>query len=125
MIAPIEPPPIVVAADDFDLLLPLARAAARSMPDVSVYLLNELNRAEVIEGRPPDVVAIGSIVSFSEGGVRRRMTLVWPKEAKISAARLSILTPVGAALLGLRTGHSIAWRGPDGKERQLTVNKVE
>ena len=57
-------------------------------------------------------------------GADRTVELVYPRDADISAGRVSILTPVGAGVIGLRTGQSILWPGRDGRERKLTIVKV-
>jgi regulator of nucleoside diphosphate kinase len=50
--------------------------------------------------------------------------LVYPAEADIEAGRISILTPIGAGLIGLREGQSILWPDREGRERRLTVVRV-
>ena len=57
-------------------------------------------------------------------GKVQRVTLVYPEEADISQRKISVLTPVGTALIGLRNGHSITWETPNGEVRQLTVMSV-
>lgn len=57
-------------------------------------------------------------------GADRKVELVYPRDADISAGRVSILTPVGAGVIGLRTGQSILWPDRDGRERKLTIVKV-
>ena len=57
-------------------------------------------------------------------GADRTVELVYPKEADISAGRISILTPIGAGLIGLRAGQSIHWPDRDGKERWLRIISV-
>ena len=57
-------------------------------------------------------------------GADRTVELVYPRDADISAGRVSILTPVGADVIGLRTGQSILWPDRDGRERKLTIVKV-
>ena len=52
------------------------------------------------------------------------MTLVYPAQADISQGKISVLTPVGTALIGLRAGHSITWDTRTGETRRLTVLKV-
>jgi regulator of nucleoside diphosphate kinase len=75
---------------------------------------------------PANVVQMGSTVEFAtEEGVTRRITLVFPGQADITAARISVVTPIGAALIGLSEGQSIAWSTRDGRERRLTVLAVE
>ena len=57
-------------------------------------------------------------------GADRAVELVYPRDADISAGQVSILTPVGAGLIGLRSGQSILWPDRDGRERKLTIVKV-
>jgi regulator of nucleoside diphosphate kinase len=74
---------------------------------------------------PADVVRIGSIIEFEvDDGRRLKVQLVLPENADINAGRISILTPVGAALIGLSPSQAMEWSGNDGKERVLTVLAV-
>jgi regulator of nucleoside diphosphate kinase len=57
-------------------------------------------------------------------GKVQRVMLVYPEEADISLHKISVLTPVGTALIGLPTGQSITWETPTGELRQLTVLAV-
>jgi regulator of nucleoside diphosphate kinase len=69
---------------------------------------------------------MGSTVQFkSDDGQQRRVILVFPGEADISQGKISVLTPVGAALIGLSEGQSIMWTTRDGRDQQLTVLAVE
>src|SRR3546814_12981613 len=54
----------------------------------------------------------------------RIVQLVYPRQAAIAANRISILTPVGAGLIGLREGQSILWPEREGHERRLTIGKI-
>src|SRR4249919_839165 len=78
----------------------------------------ELDRADVIEPArvPPDVITMNSTAHFTiEGSDEvREVTLVYPRDADGSASRVSILAPVGSALLGLRVGEAIRWPVPGG-----------
>ena len=77
------------------------------------------------DGNAADVVRIGSIIEFEvDDGRRLKVQLVLPENADINAGRISVLTPVGAALIGLSPGQSMEWSGNDGKERVLTVLAV-
>ena len=91
-------------------------------------LLDEIDRAEIHErdALPSDVVAIGSEVEFLDvgTGAARRVKLVVPVEADIEAGRVSILTSVGAGLIGFRPGQSIDWPCPDGRPRVLRILSV-
>ena len=72
---------------------------------------------------PPDVVTMGAEVEFADArsGERRAVRLVWPAEADIEAGRISVLTPIGAGLIGLSPGQSIEWPDRDGNTRRLSV----
>lgn len=91
-------------------------------------LLDELDRAEVRgpENVPPDVVNIGSEVTFEGCATGRRQTvrLLFPGEADIAARRISVLTPIGVALIGLREGQQIGWETHNGETRRLRVLSV-
>ena len=53
------------------------------------------------------------------------LTLVYPDQADLSAGRISIMAPVGMALLGLRVGQTIEWPGPQGKPLTLKVTELD
>ncbi|HYC53752.1 MAG TPA: nucleoside diphosphate kinase regulator [Candidatus Binatia bacterium] len=88
-------------------------------------LREEIERAEIVEPDevPADVVTMNSTVRFSdeETGEEREMTLVFPAFADVDAGRVSVLAPVGSALLGLSVGDSIDWPMPSAGERTLRV----
>ena len=120
-------PRIVLTAEDHERLSTLARAASASMPDVASALADELDRARVLaKGRHPEhIVRMGSEVEFGDdAGKVQTVTLVYPDEADISRRTISVLTPIGAALIGLRTGSSITWHTRSGAIRRLTVLQV-
>lgn len=121
-------PPITLARSIMDRLSGLALAIEHRQPDVAAYLERELDRANVVEdGRlPPKVVTIGSCVQFQEEdtGTLHQATLCWPAEEDVAAQRVSVLTPVGAALIGLREGQSIAWQNRFGTWRHLRIVSV-
>ena len=88
----------------------------------------ELDRARVVEDAriAADVVRMGSTLRFtSDLGEDRSVTLVFPGEADIAEGKISILTPIGAALIGLSAGQSIDWTARDGRIHRLTVESVE
>jgi len=122
-------PAISITPADLVLLDRLAGAAVRAMPDVAAFLGRELDRATVLPAgqAPADLVRLGSTVTFRDGKSRaaRRYTLVTPDKANLEQGRLSVLTHVGAALIGLSAGQSIAWHAPNGEARTLTVLKVD
>lgn len=121
-------PQITVSEVDYDRLAGLADAARDRAPEVVEELRLEIDRARVvpIEAMPADVIRMGSIVEFrSDTSQQGRVTLVYPAEADIAKGRVSILTPIGAALIGLSSGQSIAWTARDGRRHELTVVSVE
>lgn len=121
-------PPIHMIDSEADALTNLALSAQGRMPEVSEQLLQEIARATIhpADRISADVVTMHSTVEFIDeaSGADRTIELVYPREADISAGRVSILTPVGAGVIGLRTGQSILWPDRDGRERKLTIVKV-
>jgi regulator of nucleoside diphosphate kinase len=91
-------------------------------------LREELDRADIVDAAsmPADVVAIGSRVRFvdEETTQEQETTLTWPADANPAQGRVSILAPIGSALLGLRIGQSIEWPMPNGYTRRLRVTDV-
>jgi regulator of nucleoside diphosphate kinase len=87
----------------------------------------KLERAELIEARavPADVVTMNSRVQLrdDESGEVHAYTLVFPEGADPAQDRISVLAPVGAALLGAREHERIAWRIPTG-EKRMRVEKI-
>ena len=81
----------------------------------------ELERARVVDAAevPGDVVTMNSTVRLRDlnSGDELDLTLVYPQDAKIDENRISILAPVGTALIGYRAGDVIEWPVPDGKAR--------
>ena len=121
-------PAITMTRSDRERLWRLAESYVVRSPDVADVLMAELERARVVEDAriPPDVVRMGTTLRFtSDLGEDRRVTLVFPGEADISEGKISILTPIGAALIGLSAGQSIDWVARDGRVHRLTVETVD
>ncbi len=121
-------PAIVLAEPDFDRLARLAEAGCDWDLDVAEELRAELERGRIVPlaRLPADVVRMGSTVTFeTDAGQTRRVTLVYPADADIASGRISVLTPVGTALIGLRVGQSIGWTARDGRSQRLTVLAVD
>ena len=129
MIPSTLPPPIVIAAPEYRRLSDLAAAAEHAMPDVAEFLIAELDRAAIVapDALPGGVVRMNATVEFrdEERGDVRRVTLVYPGQQDLAAGKLSVLTPVGVALLGLSVGQSISWLTRIGRRKRLTVLAVE
>lgn len=91
-------------------------------------LEDELANADVVapEEISPDVVTMNSRARFVDEDLSEEleMTLVYPRDANLEQGRISVLAPVGAALLGLAVGQSIEWPLPQGGARRLRVSAV-
>ena len=76
---------------------------------------------------PKTVVGIGSSVTYKDeaSGQERRVTLVYPDEADIARQRISVMTPIGVALLGLSEGAAFYWDTRNDQRLMLTVTQVE
>lgn len=120
-------PNIIIGETDYNRLVGLASDAPEKAAVVADELMAELERAKVVAtGKvPANVVQMGSNVEFkSNDGHQRRVTLVYPGEADIAEGKISIMTPIGAALIGLSAGQSISWTARDGKAHELSVLSV-
>jgi regulator of nucleoside diphosphate kinase len=121
--------PIISVADHARLLALLESARRHaSAPERDLAALeNELQRARIVEKSevPSDAVAMNSMVRVRDldWDETETFTLVYPAEADIARNRISVLAPVGAALLGYREGDLIEWPVRDGV-RRLHVKKV-
>ncbi len=117
-------PPIYVTHDDMNRLLKLVERSDERFE----MLESELARASVVSRAelPNDVVTMNSRVIFENesSGERREVTLVYPANADIGAAKISVLVPVGTALLGLRVGQSIDWELPNGDKERFRIVAV-
>ena len=112
-----------------DALTELTLQNQRDSISFHELLLDEIDRAAICDRAdiPPDVVTMGSNVTFldEKSGAQRTVRLVYPADADIAAGRMSILTPVGAGLIGLSVGQSINWPDRGGIEHRLTIVAVE
>lgn len=122
-------PRIHLVEAEADRLYELAEGLSRGQPELSALLLKEIERAELHDDAadlPAGVISLGSRVEFVDEttGARREVSLVYPQHADFEAGRLSVLTPVGAALLGLSEGQRMSWPDREGREHELRVLKV-
>ena len=119
---------IVVTETDLERLSRLLRAQPPRNAPACDALEAELGRADVVtaDELSPDVVTMNSRARFIDEdlGEEIEMTLVYPRDADVARGRVSVLAPVGAALLGLSVGQSIRWPLPHGGERRLRVSAV-
>lgn len=121
-------PAIQIRETDAERISNLAIEAEDRLPQVAELLLAEINRATIVEDSrlPQNVVALQSTVKFLDeaSGIERTLQLVYPQHADIAAGRISILSLVGAGLLGLKPGQSISWPDRAGKQRALRIIEV-
>ena len=119
-------PKVILSSVDYDRLQALMDAQPDSFPGKAT-LQAELDRADVVDPAklPPDVVTMNSTVRFQlePGGGTFDLRLVYPRDAAGGSDRVSVLAPVGSALLGLSVGDRIDWPGPGGT--RLAVRIVE
>jgi regulator of nucleoside diphosphate kinase len=119
-------PSVYVTESEFERLSNLAESNRSSG---AALLGDELVRAIVLKDGefPRDFVRLGSFVEFTDlmTGRTRRVQIVLPDDADIDQDRLSVLTPVGAALIGLTAGASIGLSTDDGRAHVLQVASVE
>ncbi len=96
--------------------------------ETSALLDEELGRATIVPQRdiPRDVVTMNSVVRFEDesSGKENEITLVYPKDADVTKGKVSVLAPVGMALIGLRLGQRIDWPVPNGKFKRLKVISI-
>lgn len=120
-------PAITVTSLDLERLERLLDGVARPLPQHDL-LREELLRANVVEPAdiPANVVTMNSRVRFAvrPGGREYEMTLVYPRDADGSEDRVSVMAPVGAAMLGLAVGDRMAWPAPSGGEVDVEIVAV-
>ncbi len=114
---------------DYDRLIWIAAAGVNSQVDKAAEMLaEELERAEIVTPGAirPDVVTMHSAIEYQDNvtGEVCRITLVYPGEERPDTGRVSVLTQVGAALIGLSEGQSMEWQEPTGGWRGVTVRRV-
>lgn len=122
-------PRIVINADELEHLEALAEGALKRNAPLAERLLEEIGRARIVSARkmPPNVVGIGSTVRYRDNatGQETSVNLVYPEDADIGQQRVSVMTPIGVALLGLSEDASFFWDTVGGQRRTLTVIEVK
>lgn len=121
-------PKIVISSRDLERL----EALLESLPGHELpgrdALEAELARAEILEPQdmPPTVVTMNSTVRFrvESSSKEFHLTLVYPKDADASGGTVSVLAPVGSALLGLSVGNEIEWPKPGGGVLRVRIEEV-
>ena len=118
-------PAIIINEFEAERIYRLLEQPAYANSPVASALNDELDRAQMCapEAMPHDVVSMNSQVRFRDlsTGEERVRTLVFPAQMTDSSTQLSVMAPVGAALLGLRAGSTIHWELPGGASTHLEV----
>ncbi|MBN9050287.1 MAG: nucleoside diphosphate kinase regulator [Rhizobiales bacterium] len=121
-------PNITLTTDDSERLRRLADAASEKFPRTAEFLAREVDRATVIDdgGASSNLVTMGAQVVYRDDdtGKTRSVIVVYPDEANLDDGKISVLTPIGAALIGLSVNQSIEFETPTGATRSLTVMSV-
>ena len=121
-------PEITVSTDDLERLEGLLGELRGGAPEIAEGLRAELDRAKIVEPDevPRDVVTMNSTVRFTdeESGKEFERTLCYPHEATGGTDKVSILAPLGSALLGLSVGQSIDWPVPGGRTARIRILDV-
>lgn len=120
-------PSIVITQLDADRLDTLLGSLSEQQFPGKERLEAELARATIVDSRdvPPNTVTMNSVVVFRTGdGKEFSLKLVYPKDADGSADKVSILAPVGSALLGLAEGDSITWPIHGGTTAEVRIISV-
>ncbi len=121
-------PPIVVSSLDLERIEAMLDAPAYRDQAGAIALRDELARADVLAPAqmPNDVVTMNSRVRAVDldNGDAYDLTLVYPRDADGDAGRVSVLAPVGSAILGLRIGQTMQWPMPGGRRMTLRVDAI-
>lgn len=124
-----DKPRLIISSLDADRLEALLDQYSEHEFKGKAALEAELDRANIVDPKdvPPNVVTMNSTVTFAVEGSDESLslTLVYPKDADASGERISILAPVGSALLGLSTGDSIEWPKPGGGTLNVRIKDIQ
>jgi regulator of nucleoside diphosphate kinase len=122
-------PRVVIDAAYVDRLESMAAGAMARAPEMAERLLGELGRARIVSSTklPANVVTLGNRVTWRDETTSEEHTaaLVYPEHADIDLGLVSVMTPIGVALIGLAQGAQFDWDTRSGEVRKLTVIRVE
>ena len=113
--------------DEVRLMNLLRRQFGAAPPPLAQSLLAVLDHADVVapQAIAADVVTMGSRVALAlASGETRELSVVYPEDANADEARMSILSPIGAALLGAHVGDAVSWQGTGGAATQAKEQAV-
>jgi regulator of nucleoside diphosphate kinase len=124
---PVTLPPVIISESDREDLYAVATSALTNsrMAPVASNVLREIYRATIVpnDQLPTNVVAVNSCVDVRDNvaGANRRIVLVLPGETSTKPNAVSVLSPLGAALIGLSEGSSVEWCTASGDRSSITV----
>jgi regulator of nucleoside diphosphate kinase len=124
---PVTLPPVIISETDREDLYAVATSALTNsrMAPVASNVLREIYRATIVpnDQLPTNVVAVNSCVDVRDNvaGANRRIVLVLPGETSTKPNAVSVLSPLGAALIGLSEGSSVEWCTASGDRSSITV----
>jgi regulator of nucleoside diphosphate kinase len=125
-ISPNQHAGIIITESDYERL---SRLIDNNPSPAAAALAEEIERAEIVtdDALPADVVPMNATVSFEDldTGATRTVRLVYPRDADVSQMRISVLSLVGSALIGLAIGGTIEWPLAGGKRAHLRVTAIE
>lgn len=117
--------PVVTELDAARIRELAARLSDRGHEELDILVDMVANEAHIVPvpGVPADVVTVNSKVTFRDEltGSTHTVTVVYPEDFSIAERRISVLSPVGRALLGRRVGSSVSLALPDGKTRRISI----
>ncbi len=122
-------PDICISSRDFERIETLLDSLPITYNAIKERLLKEMSRADIVapEAIAPTVITMNSRVTFTviSTGQTMTRTLVYPRDQEGSADKVSILTPMGSALLGLAVGQEIEWFIESNKTMRVQVNAID
>lgn len=115
--------PVILLRNDFEIL----NGFVKNLQGMQVNekenfskLYEELKKAQIVDAEnfPCDIVRLDSTVVIKDLKTKRDMTItiVLPQKADIKQKRVSVLAPIGTALIGFRKGQTVSWQVPSGKK---------
>lgn len=121
---------LIIKKEDYDILMSyltgLARSASFNRENAEI-LEEEIKKAKLVKADkfPGNVIGLNSLVKIKDenSGKIMELSLVTPDKADIKQRKVSVMAPIGAALIGFQQGHQVSWEVPSGKKK-FTILEV-